>query len=230
MTERRYDEREVAAIFQEAAESRLPAQRLSPAAEGLTLAQLQEIGRDVGIPAESIARAARTVGEPGAETTHTFLGFPIGVAHTVPLGRRVSTEEWERLVVDLRETFERRGTVASHGSLRQWTNGGLQALVEPTAGGDRLRLRTTKTDAKGMLGGGLGMLLAALAIFVAAMLRGAGGDIGMLLATAVLALFGIAMFASSALRLPQWAATRRRQMEEIAGRIALADPSNDEQH
>jgi hypothetical protein len=46
-----------------------------------------------------------------------------------------------------------------------------------------------------------------------------------------LGLTGLGMFASSALRLPAWANTRRRQMEEIAARLsasAIASTSNDE--
>jgi hypothetical protein len=222
MTERRYSDAEVAAIFEQAAESTQAGAQHATPAEGMTLAELEAIGREVGIPAESIVRAANSLEQASPPPSRTFLGFPVGVARTVPLERRLSEEEWERLVVDLRETFDARGTVRSEGSLRQWTNGGLQALLEPTATGHRLRLRTTKSDAVGMLGGGLGMFAFAAVMFVAAALRGALDDPGFLLAVGVLAIFGAVMFASSALRLPRWARTRRRQMEEIAARITAA--------
>lgn len=226
MPERRYDEREVAEIFQRAAESPLPTAPAATNVHGLTLPELQAIGRDVGIPAESIARAAHAVGTPGAIATRTFLGFPIGVSHTVSLGRPLSTEEWERLVVDLRETFDARGTVASHGSLRQWTNGALGAFVEPTTDGDRLRLRTTKTDARGMLGGGLAFMLVGLFLILAATVLRTTTDKGMLVAASTLAVWGAVMFGLSALRLPRWAATRRRQMEDVAARLAASDSAN----
>jgi len=35
-------------------------------------------------------------------------------------------------------------------------------------------------------------------------------------------LTGVGMFASSAIRLPSWAKTRRQQMEEIAARLAAS--------
>src|SRR5690606_9954035 len=123
MTQRRYSEVEVAAIFQRAAEAPPPGAGAASAEHGLTLAELQEIGRDVGIPADAIALAAQTVDSAEPQTSRTFLGFPIGVSHSVPLARRLSDEEWERVVVDLRETFDARGNLTSHGSLRQWTNG-----------------------------------------------------------------------------------------------------------
>ena len=140
MTQRRYNDEEVAAIFERAAEASPPG--AGAASQGLTLAELQEIGRDVGIPDEAITMAAQTVGNAGPPASRTFLGFPLSAAHTVNLDRRLSDDEWERLVVDLRETFDARGRVTSHGTLRQWTNGNLQALLEPTATGHRLRLRT----------------------------------------------------------------------------------------
>jgi hypothetical protein len=222
MTERRYTEAEVATIFERAAEAPQGGARQASPAQGLTLAELQEIGREVGIPAESIALAARTVEQRGggAATSRTFLGLPIGVAHTVHLGRTLSEEEWERVVVDLRETFDARGKATSQGSLRQWTNGNLQALLEPTATGHRIRLRTTKGDAPGKLGGGLGMLGVSASMLVAAVLQGALGDTGMVSAMGFIGLMGAGMFTSSALRLPRWARTRRRQMEEVAARLA----------
>lgn len=227
MTQRRYDEAEVAAIFQRAAEASPPGMGAAAAGagQGLTLAELQDIGRDVGIPANAIALAAQMVDHAGPPPSRKFLGLPIGVAHTVHLGRRLSEEEWERLVVDLRETFDARGHVTSHGSLRQWTNGNLQALLEPTAAGDRIRLRTTKGDATGMLAGGLGMVGLSGVLLTAATLQGALGDMGMVAAMASLGLTGVGMFAASALRLPRWARTRRRQIEEVAARAALAAAS-----
>jgi hypothetical protein len=66
-------------------------------------------------------------------------GLPIGVGRTVELDRPRSDSDWERLVADLRETFEARGMVRYDGPFRQWTNGNLQALIEPTPSGHRLR-------------------------------------------------------------------------------------------
>jgi len=226
MSERRFNEAEVAAIFERATEAQQPGLRgSSSSADGMTLAQLQEIGRDVGIPAESIALAAQSIGQVQPSTSRTVLGLPLGVARTVNLDRRLSDEEWERLVVDLRETFEARGTVRTEGSLRQWTNGNLQALLEPTQTGHRIRLRTIKGDALGMIVGGIGMAGAATTMLIAGAVSGALGDRGMLMAMTFLGITGVGMFASSAIRLPAWAKTRRRQMEEIAARLAASTSS-----
>ena len=61
MAERRYNDKEIAAIFRAAAETPPGAQREVPEDEGLTLADLQAIGREVGMAPDAIAHAARTV-------------------------------------------------------------------------------------------------------------------------------------------------------------------------
>jgi hypothetical protein len=219
MNERRYSEDEVAAIFERAAEAQQAVRRTLSPGEGLTLTDLRAIGHEVGIPAELVDLAARSVDQQGREASRTFLGLPVGVGRTVDLGRRLTDDEWERLVVDLRETFDARGTMRSDGSLRQWTNGNLQALLEPTPSGHRLRLRTIMGGARESMTVGLGMLGVSATVVIASAVT--GHVAGALAATGSLMGFGAALFAVGAARLPGWAKTRRRQMEGVAARLAL---------
>src|ERR671914_9277 len=155
MTERRFNEAEVAAILEKAAEAQHAGARQLPSGEGMTLAELQAIGSDVGIDPRLVAQAAHALDKGGRPTARRFLGLPIGVGRTIDLGRKLSDGEWERLVVDLRETFDARGNIRQEGSFRQWTNGNLQALLEPTPTGHQLRLRTFKGDAVRLISGGI---------------------------------------------------------------------------
>jgi hypothetical protein len=220
MSERRYSEDEVSTIFERATEAQQAVRRQLPAGgEGMTLAELRSIGKEVGIPAELVDQAARSVDTGGRDATRTFLGLPLGVGRTVELGRRLTDDEWERLVVDLRETFDARGVVRSEGSLKQWTNGNLQALLEPTASGHRLRLKTMMGAARGMMMIGMTMVGASAAIVVAAAVSGNVSEA--LAQMGSLMVGGAAMFTMGAARLPRWANLRRRQMEGVAARLAL---------
>lgn len=218
MNERRYSDAEVAAIFERATKVQQSDSRQLPAPEGLTLEQVQEIGREVGIQPEHIARAAHALTHSGRETARHFLGLPIGVGRTVDLGRALSHEEWERLVVDLRETFDARGVQRAEGSFRQWTNGNLQALLEPTASGHQLRLRTTKGEARGMLTTGLMLVAVAAGVALASIMRG-NADPGSISSMATLSVGGIAMFATAAFSVPGWARLRRAQMAAVVERL-----------
>ena len=224
MTDRRYSEEEVAAIFERAAEAQQTARRQLPPGEGMTLADLQAIGREVGIPPELVSQAARSIDRVEASASRRLLGFPIGVGRTVELDRHLSDAEWERLVVDLRQTFDARGRVSTEGRFRQWTNGNLQVLVEPTPTGDQIRMRTLNGNARTFMGTGAGLLgLGAILALVSTI---GGLDAHALRGLAFLSTMGVGMFSIGALRLPGWASLRRRQMEGVAARLTLAEPTS----
>ncbi|MEX2181930.1 MAG: hypothetical protein WD771_07805 [Gemmatimonadaceae bacterium] len=200
MGERQYSDEEVAAIFARATETQHPAPREGTSGQGMTLAQLQEIGREVGIA-------------------------PDLVAQTVELGRRLSDAEWDRFVVDLRDTFDARGRVRNDGSFRQWTNGNLQVLLEPSGEGHRVRFKTVKADARLLIFSGLGLIGITASVLVPAMLTGAvptGEAVGQM---APVGLIGVVLMGLGALRLPGWAKRRREQMADLTARLLAPPPS-----
>ncbi|MEL7363700.1 MAG: hypothetical protein AAFN13_16610 [Bacteroidota bacterium] len=216
---RRYSEREIAAIFEKAARAQEQAQPLIEFQEGLTLGELQEIGREAGIAPDFIARAA-------ASLTHTvssapprrLAGMPIGVERTVELPGPLSAEAWDRLVVDLRETFQATGYMREEGSIRSWRNGNLQAHVEPTATGYRLRLATTKGNAQQTLALSA-FFLAIGAVFLSLLAFQADPEAGMVAIMSLFAAAGVGGLGYTALSLPRWASERGRQMEAVIERV-----------
>jgi hypothetical protein len=222
MAERQYDDAEVAAIFKRAAESEHSVLPAPAEGKGLTLAALQDIGREVGIPPEAIATAARSLELGGRPVARRFLGLTIGVGRTVEFDHPLSDAEWERLVADLRETFDARGTVRYDGPFRQWTNGNLQALLEPTPTGHRLRLQTVKGDSRSMMAMGLTVLGGTSAMAILLGLAGSPGHAGSASGIAFMALMGLGMFTVGAARLPGWARLRRTQIDEVIARLTAA--------
>jgi hypothetical protein len=219
MTDRRYDDDEVAEIFKRAAEGPQSLPHQVAGDQGMTLAELQEIGREAGLAPEVVASAARSLEIRPQAGVRSFLTMPIGVERTIELQRRLTEAEWERLVVRLREVFNARGAVSSNGSFRQWTNGNLQALLEPTANGHRLRLSTTRGASLFSLRVGAAMLGFGGIMSIAAAI---GGDLsGSMQGVAILWLFGIGAIANGAIPLPGWARRRARQMEEVTSQLAL---------
>jgi hypothetical protein len=154
-----------------------------------------------------------------------MLGLPIGVGRSVEFQRKLTDAEWEALVSDLRTTFNARGVVRYDGPFRQWTNGNLQALLEPTRDGHRLRLQTLNGGARSMmLGGsvlfaGSALTWISTAVFEGLTNAGAAGGIGFL------ALTGLGMFAIGAMRVPAWARRRKTQIAEVIARLTAAATS-----
>ncbi len=219
MSERRFNEEEVAQIFERAAEAQQVRQQQLPSREGMTLTELQEIGRQVGISSEELANAARAIELRPQPTSRNILGIPVGVGLSVDIGRKLTDEEWERFVADLRKTFDARGVVKQEGNLRYWANGNLQAFLEPAGTGDRVRLRTVKGGAAERI-----TVAIALAVLAAgtAVARSLGVDVSALGSVTLLGAVGAAAIGFTTLRLPAWARLRRAQMEEVAAKLPRA--------
>ena len=218
-TERRYTEDEIAALFKQAAEAQEDAQRHLPHSEGLTLTELQEIGKEAGLTPAFIARAAATFDQPTlARTPERLLGLPVGVGRVVDLPGPFSDEDWERLVADLRMTFHATGKVRQDGSLRQWRNGNLHALIEPTDAGHRLHLRTRKGSASSGLMSGLVALVTGLIMLLSMVLSGDALWVDDAFIGAVILAVGLGLTGGTAVQLSRWSREREQQMEAVAGR------------
>jgi len=217
-SERRYSEDEVNQILDQATEaqtSRAPSAGSS--ATGLTLRELQEIGREVGISEADITRAASTLDRPlpAPVAAPRFLGQQIGVGRTVELARRMTDGEWHHLVGELRETFQAKGKIQDDGAFRSWTNSNLQILLEPSGEGQRLRMRTTKGNARTFQGMGT-------AFMAAGGLFGVGSLLGLTrdpFDTMLITVMGAAFFFYSRITVPGWARTRAQQFEELIERV-----------
>ncbi len=214
-SERTYDDGEIRKIFATAARREL-AQPRPDDAQGLTLVELQDIGRQAGLDASEVARAAAALDSRALqEPERTSLGMRVEVTRVVPLARAPTDTEWEQLVGELRATFRARGRVMSQGGMREWANGNLHACVEPTGNGYQLRLGTLKRDASTLNAVGVAGVFAGTAAMVSAVIGGAAQDV---IVPGMIAASGIAAFGANMVRLPRWADTRRRQMDFIAAR------------
>jgi hypothetical protein len=218
--DRRYQDDEVSAIFEAASKPVAPREDTAPPT-GLTLAELQAIGREVGIDPDRIAQAAALLDRRRPPLPRrTDLGMPVSASHIVEIPRPLTDLEWSLVVADLRETFRAWGREVSQGETRQWWNNNLHAVVEPTPTGYRLRLGTVKGD--GLAMNRMGAFGITMCLVVAVALRGDPAAIPGVLA---LGSMGAGAFLFNAVRLPRWARLRERQMQEVAERtLALVAP------
>ena len=229
-TERRYQDDEVRKILELAiGQDDAPARALPPG-DGLTLAQLQDVGREVGLSPSRIVQAVATFEGHSALLPQTrALGLPTSVGSVVSLPRALTEGEWERLVAELRTVFGTKGEVASRGSVREWSYGSLHAFVEPTESGYRLRLTDSFAAPLGV-GTVFGGLFLALGLLITVILL-SREDAGLrFLVGAFMATGGGGAMALTALSAPGWARRQEQRMEHISRFTSalLAAPSPDE--
>lgn len=219
--ERHFNEEEIAEIL-ERATSNEPSHRTNPATggTGLTLTELQEIGSEVGIAPGRIAEAAHAVANRGVVASpRMFLGTPRSVSRTVRIPRPLEDDEWNRLVVDLRETFAAQGKIQVAGDLRSWTNGNLQVHVEPDGDAFRVRMRTFKGSTAPAVAVSGAFLFMATILTIASVTGEASSST--FLFAALFGLVGVGNLGYSRATLPSWAEERAAQMEGLAERIPL---------
>ena len=223
MSERRYSDDEVAAIFATATEGSGSTALQRRAEDGLTLHDLQQIGSQVGLAPDVVAHAALSLDLRPQASSQTFIGLPIGVQRTISLNRWLTDAEWDNLVGELRSVFRAKGKVSASGAYREWANGNLRASLEPSENGHRLRLSTIKGSIRPLLGLGSG-LVATSAVVWALSIMTAHLDVAALTGILLLAASGLGIIASSVVGVKDWARQRAAQLESIATRVAL--PAN----
>ncbi len=217
-----YSEDDVSAIFQAAIKAQEEAHLKRGRRDGLTLDELKDIGAELGITPEFIERAAAArKARVSAKPDEKILGIPVSVERILALPRQLTDDEWGLLVADLRHTFAARGSVSQEGALKQWTNGNLSAMIEPTPGnGWQLRLRTRKGDAEGgfIAGGAIGAF--GVLLMVLLLLKDLPQDPSKFAFAGFFLLLAVAAFAYSSITLPRWHRQRSEQMDQITGRVS----------
>lgn len=215
----RFNEDEAAAIFARAAKVDVKDRQPVSGPGGMTLAELQEIGKEAGLLPEAVAQAAASLRstEPPAPAPRYF-GIPFGVARSVALERSLSDEEWGGLVAELRATFNASGNVRSDGGFREWRNGNLRVHAGPAPGGYRVDMRTSKGSARGLMTAGavtagIGGAFLAVGTLTGSIASGDVADMSRIL------MIGAGLFGAGALQVPAWARRRRQQFERITERL-----------
>jgi len=215
MPKRLYGDEEVREIFSLATTGGLHDGLAPGDSGGLTLDELQRIGQEAGIEPARVAAAAERLDARGrlAPVRRSF-GLPVGVSRVVDLPRAPTDREWERLISEFRTIFGTHGHTTSSGGLREWSQGNLHISVEPTEGGEQLRLSTLKED--GIALNGLGTVLGGMSALFGTVVTAAGHPEKAIIIFGMFGGMALAAFATNVIRLPRWARKRERQMEAIA--------------
>ena len=224
MTERRYTETEIADIFAHAAQRGVPAPAV-PTETGLTLTELQHIAQEVGLEPDSVAQAAArlnrapvTSRQP-AKVTRRHFWLPIEIGRTVDLPHRLSDAEWNALVDDLRITFDAHGHVEESDAMRQWSGGGVQAMLARTNTGERLQLRSFRRQGVVMLWTAVVSFNVAAVSFFFPLMGLGGNDLAFLQTTTFATVAGVGIVAATANRLKSWSRRGREQFDAVITRL-----------
>ncbi len=219
--ERRYGDEEVQEIFDLAISEKAGERPLLSDERGLTLGELQDVALEVGVEPARIAAAVRAFdARREALPRRASLGMPVSVGRVVKLPQSV-VDPWDSVVEELRDWCGARGQLASHGAIREWTDGNLRASLEPTGSGHQLRLTVRKGGAIALNRIGGATLVAGMGLLTV-IVTGGASPVGMELTMLSLLGIGTGALALNKLTLPRWARDREGQLEYLAGRVIEA--------
>lgn len=228
-TERRYNEKEIAAIFKQAAEDFEIAQQNVASPEGLTLSEIEGIAKEVGISPDFISRAAAKVdARQNPSREKKLVGLPIEVKRVTTLPGEFGDSDWDRLVVDLHDTFGVIGSTKDDGRVRTWTSETMHVRVEP-AGSD-YRLRIEKTNSIAAISMVMGGIFVFMSLMFMAILMTKGRFMTQMddtLIGFILAAIGIGAGGFSARRLPGWHKTESKRIDDIIARALNSDAQSE---
>ncbi|MDH3206028.1 MAG: hypothetical protein OEO79_05415 [Gemmatimonadota bacterium] len=177
---------------------------------GMSLAEIQDIGREVGIAPADILWAATelsTVPERGRR------------ARLLTLAETPSDGEWDRMVVALREVFGVPGSVERSGTLRTWRGAGVSVHGEPAESGYRLRIEAENHQARQISVGGVVAVVISLVLAAVTVATGTA-ETGTNIVWGALAAFGVGWSGYGRFALSKWEARTDRQLTETVRRLS----------
>jgi len=191
---RKFDEKEVALIFQKATELLTPAegQQASSASDlggGLGLRELKEIAVDVGVDPTRVDEAARSLMiQPRKSVLGVFVGTTTHVEMEFESDVRLSDEIRGDLLRGIRAVMDRQGVTGGQSGSLEWKAedeiGGRYVTISPSSAGTRLSV-TGKFKSAEYWGAAIGaMVTGAGTLAVLASIQ-AVGALGLLLAPIV---------------------------------------------
>lgn len=137
-----YGEKEMGAILKRATELQY-AEPTAPAAEGLTLAELEEVAREAGIDPRYLRRAAleRDSGRGDGTLAAKMAGEVLELTHETRVPGELGEDGFERIVEVMHRVQRRRGTVSVLGRTLNWR-------AETSTGTRVLSLTVTSRDGR----------------------------------------------------------------------------------
>ncbi|GAA5520850.1 hypothetical protein LQ318_03860 [Aliifodinibius salicampi] len=114
-----YTEKEIGALIKRATEIQEKAHESFP--QGLSLQEIKDIAREIGIDPKHIRSAASELEHQMAtEQRSNFLGAPFLIEQKRAIRGEISAEEWEDLVRQIRRMTGSSGRTTTVGQTRQW--------------------------------------------------------------------------------------------------------------
>lgn len=127
----RFSKKEIGSLVHRATE--LHEDAVGETAESLSLEEIEEIGGELGIPAEYLREAAGEMARTqSASPVFSFLGGPFVIDHVFVVDETISDDQWEEVVLELRRATGGIGQFTDVGQTREWSRSTWDGAITKT--------------------------------------------------------------------------------------------------
>ncbi len=141
---RLYTEKEISAILKRSGE--LQSKRGDLPSQGLSIDELQQIAREVGIDPDLVTEAATELERTGGvKERRRLAGMPIELAVERVVSGEITDAQWSDIAAEIGDAFGLVGSSSQVGRMMQWTHTGrrtsqLQVTLTPRDGQTKIRI------------------------------------------------------------------------------------------
>jgi len=139
----KFNQNEVGKLIQRASE--LHESATVDSDPNLSLSEMESIADELGIPTRYLVEAAFEMKEEGSKNSFSLSGAPFKVEHTKFSAGEVSDEQWQEILLELREFSGKTGKSDELGSARRW----IHAVGEGDQGFNFEELNVTMRSVEG---------------------------------------------------------------------------------
>lgn len=194
---------------------------------GLTLEELEEVGRAAGLDPAFVREAAMDALRPETTgTTRRILGMPLEIRRERFIRGTVTDEAWAQAVVEMRRQFNKPGLVTDIGPLREWRSDvgenkqPVTVTLTPERGGTRIVVEQSQTQA--MLGLGIATGVNALMGVIFALLALTGVESDMFVPAIIMLVIAAVMGGGTYGGMRGYSRSQSRKFEAVLDKIDLA--------
>ena len=222
---KRFSEAEAQRIFALAAERQ---HETGQPEAGLSLEELEEVGRAAGLDPAIIREAAIDALRPETtDTTRRVLGMPMEFRRERFIRGTVTDEAWAQIVVDLRRQFNKTGLVTDIGPLREWRSVAndqqqpVAVTLSPERDGTRVVIEQSQANtALGIgIGAGVNFLMGLMFLFFATVET---GDADLIVPATVMLTFSVLFGLGAFFGMRSYGRRQTEKFDATLDRIDLA--------
>lgn len=230
----RFDRDQISKILKRAAELEHK-NHINDDGDGLSVEELQEVAKEVGLHPKYIRLAAEELERPSPSFLSKIFGGPFNYRHSSVVEGTLSNKKWEEIVAQIRHSIGKNGKPSKFGDTFEWElrddeTQHLQIYVSPQGEQTSIQINADFKNYAALIYGALGTMgVTLIAVLIPILFKKAGLPLAPLLTFGGIGLLSFA--AGLRFYLSRWTKKKRKTYSRLVNRLQeILSPENENLH